>query len=165
MNIKTSSREVKKKRVHGFVAQQIAEVTPEAVAIQKETLYDIYHDFMCKDIIMHITITDYEGAYNIVDRLNCMFKGGTEDDNIVKEIYKNYFVVDNDLGNEDAIFVNWKIVEDFNTLDKSCIFTLNVSTTQELDDIIIEQKSAITDLTTRLERFEAIINSSLIVDG
>ena len=104
MNIKTSSREVKKKRVHGFVAQQMAEVIPEAVAIQKETLYDIYHDFMCKDIIMHITITDYEGAYNIVDRLNCMFKGGTEDDNIIKEIYKNYFVVDNDLGNENGIY-------------------------------------------------------------
>ena len=56
--------------------------------------------------MIRITITDYQGVYKIGDISNCMFKGGTEDDNIIKEIYKNYFVVDNDLGNEDAIFVN-----------------------------------------------------------
>ena len=109
--------------MHGFVAQQIAEVIPEAVAIQKGTLYDIYNDFRCNDIIMHITITDYEVVDNIDDRLNCMFKDGTEDDNTVKEIYENYIVVDNDLGSEDAIFVNGKIVEDL-TLLINIIFSL-----------------------------------------
>jgi len=62
--------------VYGFIAQQIAEVIPEAEAIQKGKLYDIYNDFRCNDNIIQITITDYEGVYNIVDRLNCMFKGG-----------------------------------------------------------------------------------------
>jgi hypothetical protein len=64
-----------KKRVYGFIAQQIAEVIPEAEAIQKG-LYDIYNDFRCNDSIIQITITDYEGVYNIGDRLNCMFKVG-----------------------------------------------------------------------------------------
>ena len=34
----------------------------------------------------------------------------------------------------------------FNTLDESYIFTLNVSATQELHQIIIERKSEINDL-------------------
>ncbi len=67
-----------KKRVDGFTAQQIAEVIPEAAAIQKRTLKDIYNEFRCTTI--HITIAEYEGVYNIGDRLNCMFIGGTEDD-------------------------------------------------------------------------------------
>jgi hypothetical protein len=60
---------------------------------------------------------------------------------------------------------NGKIVDDFNTLDKSYIFTLNVSATQELHKIIMEQKNEIHDLETRLARLAAIIGSALIVDG
>ena len=63
MNTKNISREVKKKSVHVFIAQQFAEVIPEAVAIQKGTLYDIYNDFTFNDNIVHITVTDYEGVY------------------------------------------------------------------------------------------------------
>ena len=42
-----------------------------------------------------------------------MFKGGTEDEYIIKEIHENYIIVDKDLGSEDAILVNGKIVDDF----------------------------------------------------
>ena len=67
------------------------------------------------------------------------------------------------------IFINGKIVDDFNILDKNYIYTLNVSATQQLHRIIMEQKNEIndlkTDLKTRLARLEAIINSSLVVDG
>ena len=63
------------------------------------------------------------------------------------------------------IFMNGKIVDDFNILDKNYIYTLNVSATQQLHRIIMEQKNEINDLKTRLARLEAIINSSLIVDG
>ena len=45
------------------------------------------------------------------------------------------------------------------------IYTLNVSATQHLHRIIMEQKNEINDLKTRLARLEAIISSSLIVDG
>ena len=63
------------------------------------------------------------------------------------------------------IFINGKIVDDFNILDKNHIYTLNVSATQQLHKIIMEQKNEINDLKTRLARLESIINSSLIVDG
>ena len=63
----------------------------------------------------------YEGVYSIGDRLNCMFKGGTEDEYIIKEIHENYIIVDKDLGSEDAFFVNGKIVDDFNTQETNRI--------------------------------------------
>ena len=44
--------------------------------------------------MIRITITDYQGVYKIGDISNCMFKGGTEVDYIIKEIYENYIVVE-----------------------------------------------------------------------
>ena len=46
------------------------------------------------------------------------------------------------------IFINGKIVNDFNILDKNYIYTLNVSATQELHRIIMEQKNETNDLKT-----------------
>jgi hypothetical protein len=63
------------------------------------------------------------------------------------------------------MFIYGKYVDDFNILDKNYIYMLNVSATQQLHKIIMEQKNEINDLKTRLARLEAIINSSLIVDG
>ena len=57
------------------------------------------------------------------------------------------------------IFINGKIVDDFNVLDKNYVCTLNVSATQQLHKIIMEQKTEINDLKTRLARLEATINS------
>jgi hypothetical protein len=59
------------------------------------------------------------------------------------------------------IFINGKIVDYFNILDKNYIYiyTLNVSATQQLHRIIMEQKNETndlkTDLKTRLARLEA----------
>ena len=61
--------------------------------------------------------------------------------------------------------MNGKIVDDFHILDTNNIYTLNVSATQQLHRTIMEQKNEINDLKARLARLEAIINSSLIVDG
>jgi hypothetical protein len=57
--------------------------------------------------------------------------------------------------------VNCTIIEK----DTNYIYTLNVSATKQLHRIIMEQKNEINDLKTQLARLEAIINSSLIVDG
>jgi hypothetical protein len=63
------------------------------------------------------------------------------------------------------VYIDGKIVVDFNIFDKNYKYTLNVSATQQLHKIIMEQKNEINDLKTRLARLEAIINSSSIVDG
>ena len=151
------------KRVYGFISQQIAEIIPEAVSTQKGTLYDIYNNFKCDGNIIHININDYEGTYNVGDVLNCITQKYEVNYTIIEK-YDNNVIVDKVIDGSD-IFINGKIVDDFNVLDKNYIYTLNVSATQQLHRIIMEQKNEINDLKTRLARLEAIINSSLIVDG
>ena len=151
------------KRVYGFISQQTAEIIPEAVSTQKGTLYDIYSNFKCNGNIIHININDYEGTYNVGDVLNCITEKCEVNYTVIAK-YNNNIIVDKVIDGSD-IFINGKIVDDFNILDKNYIYTLNVSASQQLHRIIMEQKNEINDLKTRLARLEAIINSSLIVDG
>ena len=96
--------------------------------------------------------------------MNCILQSWEIDYTII-EIPSNYIIVDKNIESVD-IFVNGKIVDHFNTLYKNDKYTLNVTATQELHKIIMEQKDKTNDLENRLPRLlEAIINSSLIVDG
>ena len=108
-------------------------------------------------------MNDYEGTCNVGDVLNCITGKGEVNYTIIEK-YDNNIIVDKVIDGSD-IFINGKIVDDFNILDKNYIYTLNVSATQQLHKIIMEQKNEINGLKTRLARLEAIINSSLIVDG
>jgi len=54
--------------------------------------------------------------------------------------------------NGSDVFINGKIVDDFNILDKNYIYTLNVSATQQFHKIIMEQKNERNYLKTRLAR-------------
>ena len=139
------------------------QIVPEAVSTQKGALYDIYSNFKCNGNIIHININDYEGTYNVGDVFHCIPDKG-EVNLTSKEKYDNYIIVDSGIDGSD-IFINGKIVDDFNILDKNYIYTLNVSATQQLHRIIMDQKNKINDLKPRLARLEAIIDSSLIVDG
>ena len=56
--------------------------------------------------------------------------------------YDNNIIVDKVIDGSD-IFINGKIVDDFNILDKNYIYTLNVSATQQLHRIIMEHKNEI----------------------
>ena len=56
--------------------------------------------------------------------------------------------------NNAKIFIVGKYVDDFQTIAKEDIFSLNVCVTQELYRIIQQQQSIINDLQTRLERLE-----------
>ena len=67
----------------------------------------------------------------------------------------NNIMVDKVIDGSDE-FINGKIVDDFNILDRDYIYTLNVSATQQLHRIIMEQKNETNDLKTRLARLEAI---------
>ena len=96
--------------------------------------------------------------------MNCILQSWEIDYTII-EIPSNYIIVDKNIESVD-IFVNGKIVDHFNTLYKNDKYTLNVTATQELHKIIMEQKDKTNDLENRLPRLlEAIFNSSLIVDG
>ena len=67
------------------------------------------------------------------------------------EKYDNNIIVDKVIDGDEK-FINGKIVDDFNILDQNYIYTLNVSATQQLHRIILEQKNEINDLKSRLAR-------------
>jgi hypothetical protein len=67
----------------------------------------------------------------------------------IKELEKEY--------TENTIFIYGTFVDDFHTLSKEYIFTLNVCATQELHKTIVQQKNKINDLETRLLALEEII--------
>ena len=140
-------------KVYGFIAQQIREVIPEAVPIINTItpIPNIYKSCLIKnkrEVYHSIPLdTPIDTSFKINDAL---YK--------IKEIYKDYFVIDNDIEADEAFVYGYNI-DDFHTLDKTYIFTLNVCATQELhrrieaQNIVIQsQDDRIKDLETKMER-------------
>ena len=61
----------------------------------------------------------------------------------------NNIMVDKVIDGSDE-FINGKIVDDFNILDRDYIYTLNVSATQQLHRIIMEQRNEINDPISKI---------------
>jgi hypothetical protein len=140
-------------KVYGFIAQQIREVIPEAVPIINTItpIPNIYKSCLInnkREVYHSIPLdTPIDTSFKINDAL---YK--------IKEIYKDYFVIDNDIEADEAFVYGYNI-DDFHTLDKTYIFTLNVCATQELhrrieaQNIVIKsQDDRIKDLETKMER-------------
>jgi hypothetical protein len=139
-------------KVYGFIAQQIREVIPEAVTIiTKEIIPNIYKSCLInnKREVYHSIPLDTSIDTSV--KIN-------NDSYKIKEIYEDYFVIDKDIETDEA-FVFGYSVDDFHTLNKDYIFTLNVCATQELHRrieaqslLIKSQYDRIKDLETKMER-------------
>jgi len=71
----------------------------------------------------------------------------------ITEINENVIKIDKDI-NTSNVFVFGKEVDDFHTLKKDYIFTLNVCATQELYKLIQNQNIIIEDLKNRISILE-----------
>jgi hypothetical protein len=139
-------------KVYGFIAQQIKDVIPEAITIiTKEMIPNIYKRCLInikREVYHNIPLnTPIDTSVKIDDTL---YK--------IKEIYEDYFVIDKDIETDEA-FVFGYSVDDFHTLNKDYIFTLNVCATQELhrrieaQNVVIQShEDRIKDLETKMER-------------
>jgi len=145
-------------KVYGFIAQQIKEVIPDAVHTTKEIIANIYKTCLVynKREIYYSIPKDVaiDTEVHILDK-----EGGEKGKRCkIKEIYDDYFVIDEDIDGDDC-FVFGYMVDDLNALDKSYIFTLNVCATQELhrrmeaqNVIIKSQDERIKELELKVER-------------
>ena len=135
-------------KVHGFIAQQIKEVIPDAVMINKEIIPNIYKICLVynKREIYHSIPQDIA----IDTEVQIKDKDGIDGSRYkIKEIYDDYFVVDKDI-DADEVFVFGYTVDDVHSLDKQYIFTLNVCATQELHRRIEAQEKRIRELETKM---------------
>jgi hypothetical protein len=131
--------------VYGFIAQQIKEHIPEAITIQNEFIPNIYK---IGKIINNNIITEYDISSNIkiYDSIKIITDNEVNDYMIIYIISSNSFIIDKNIETtKDCIIYGTKI-NDFHTLDKSYIFTLNVCATQDLFKIIQKQQNDINNL-------------------
>ena len=140
------------KTVYGFIAQQIKEVIPEAVSIQEEIIPNIYSI----GINNNNTIT-FNNSNNVIlnnndeiDIFNSYGKKNTY--KILNVVNENTFTVDKEIETND-VFIYGKKINDFHTISKEYIFTLNVCATQELYKLITKLQERVEYLENKLIRF------------
>jgi hypothetical protein len=148
------------KRVYGFIAQQIRDVIPGAVNIQLSYIPNImllanYNN----NIITFSSQPNYVIKYN--DKIKCYDKNNKEIFVIVEEIINVLTFRIKELDNvytDTNIFVYGCEVEDFHTLDKTYIYTLNVCATQELNRRIEAQNAIIQSQEESIKELETMVS-------
>jgi hypothetical protein len=145
------------KKVYGFIAQQIREVLPDAVNLQREYIPNI---MLLADYNDKIITLSSRPSYiiKINDKIKCY-------DINIKNVYVEVIEIIDEITfrvkpleyTDNKIFVYGVEIDDFHTISKEYIFTLNVCATQELhrrmesqNVIIKSQEERIKDLETKM---------------
>jgi hypothetical protein len=143
--------------VYGFIAQQVRNVLPYSTTTLKNYIPDIYQLGDRVDDVVTLrnstfSFSESSGQVRFIQK-----KGG---DLIVPV----NFISSNQLqildtskldNTESEIFVYGREVDDFHSLNKDAIFTVNVAATQELDRQLQAAKVQIASLETRLALLES----------
>ena len=169
------------RKVFGFLAQDVREVIPEAVSLQKETLPNLMCIADVRNGILTLPLSspvaDLSLNYNDASNNNMPY-GIVRCLVTPKEVKKDIRFIgidittntltmenENDLPQDELYFdeaqntynvvLEGTLVDDFHTLDKNSIYTLTTSAVQEIDRIQQEQATKIADLERRLALLEA----------
>jgi hypothetical protein len=148
------------KNVYGFMAQQIREVIPEAITIDKSYIPNIYSVADYSNNVITLSFQPTKVIIKVDDKIKCYDKDNKELLVEVVEVIDDLTFRIKDIEYSDTkIFVYGTFVDDFHTLNKDYIFTLNVCATQELHRrieaqslLIQSQDDRIKDLETKMER-------------
>ena len=134
------------KKVYGFIAQQVHKVIPEAVSLENAYIPNI---MMLADYNKEIITLPYipdKVVIKIKDKIKCYDSNNNLVEVVVSEIINNISFKIKDLEKKyknNKIFVYGTFVNDFHTLSKEYIYTLNVAATHELYRQIKEQDKTI----------------------
>ena len=148
------------KKVYGFMAQQIREVIPEAISIQTSYIPNIYSVADYSNNVITLSSQPTKVIIKVDDKIKCYDKDNKELLVEVVEVIDDLTFRIKDIEYSDTkIFVYGTFVDDFHTLNKDYIFTLNVCATQELHRrieaqslLIKSHEDRIKDLETKMER-------------
>jgi alpha-tubulin suppressor-like RCC1 family protein len=142
------------KTVYGFIAQQIKDVIPNAVNMQKECIPNVYKDAIVQNkniIIINDKSTDLRKNVFIGSKIDIIDSQGSRIRCDVIEIVSDSIIrVDYEFDCE-KVFVYGTVVNDFHALDKSYIYTLNVCATQDLYRQIQKNKNKLEEQNCRLQ--------------
>jgi len=144
---------------YGFVAQEIKDIIPEAVSLNKSIIPNIYSICNCSNNTITISSNIELLKYNDIIEIFEIIK-----ENEIKKRYniKNISLENNQITINENLegsncFVYGTEVDDFHILNYNNIYTLNVSATQELYKLIQEQNIIIQKIIKRIELLESKI--------
>ncbi len=143
------------KKVYGFMAQQIKEVVPEAVKIEKAYIPNIYLVADYNSCVITLPFQPTKVVIKVDDKIKCYDKDNKELlVEVIEVIDALTFRIKDIEYSDKKIFVYGTFVDDFHTLNKDCIFTLNVCATQELHRRIEAQNIVIQSHEDRIKELE-----------
>ncbi len=123
--------------VTGFIAQQVADVFPQAVTVETNSVPDIYGKPVSMELNENEAVFHMAAAHNLVagDKVNIIQDGGERKVYEVLSAEGTSFSVrdwNTSFSQPEKVFVYGKEVNDFRQVDYDKIHNLNVSATQEL---------------------------------
>ncbi len=144
--------------IYGFIAQQINEIIPEAVSLQKEYIPNIYQYVLCNSNVIDLKDITMSNILNIDTKLKII--DNTENVHYCKVISRdleyNNLVIDKIFNS--TIFLYGTEVNDFHVLDKQYIYTLNVCATQKLAEKLNEAKDRLITLQNHYKNLYQLSN-------
>ena len=140
-------------KVYGFIAQQIKEVIPEAITITKETIPNIFKTCECNNDEIILSNDIISSNLNINDKIDVIDMENQRKQYTITDILDNKIKLNENLISSNC-FIYGKEVNDFHTLDKTYIFSLNVCATQELYILIQQQNTIIQDLQNQINELK-----------
>jgi hypothetical protein len=139
------------KKVYGFIAQQIRGIIPEATTIEKSYIPNIMLLANYNNNIITLSGIPTNIIIKINDKIKCFDKVNKDVFvEVVEIIDEKTFLIKNIVYDNDVIFVYGTEIDDFHTISKEYIFTLNVCATQELHRRIISQEERIKELEAKV---------------
>jgi hypothetical protein len=144
-------------RVYGFIAQQVKNVIPDAVNIEKSYIPNIMLDAKYNKNIIILPYKPTKVTIKIKDKIKCYDNENKLIEIEVYDIIDELSFIIKDLDKEytsNNIFVYGTYVDDFHTLFTDNIFTLNVGATHELYKQLKKQKDIIKLQGDRMGRLE-----------
>ena len=141
-------------KVYGFIAQQIKEVIPESVKIERSYIPNIYSVADYSNSFITLPSQPTKVIIKVNDKIKCYDKDNKE---IIIEVIEvidslTFRIKELEEYTDSKIFLYGTEVDDFHTLNKEYIFTLNVCATQELHRRIEAHEDRIKDLEEKVER-------------
>ncbi len=152
-----SQRHKNRTDVYGFIAQQIAEVIPNAVSLQTEAVPNIYcfGTIYNKVLMINEEIQEAENLLKEGAKVAILF-ANSKYIITIEDIYTpSVYAVDNPHNLAGTAFVYGTVVDDFYTLDKNYIYALNVCATQDLHRQQLNMRSKLAVLEQKY-RFDVI---------
>lgn len=147
----------KKQNIYGFIAQQVADIIPNAVQLKENFIPNIYSNGFIEDNVLTV-----EGSNFNVMKGDILLIINHKNEGIIKKVndieFTDCLKIKIEHGLCGNVFVYGIMVKDFHVLDKSYIYTLNVGALQELASNYADIDKQIDDICNHDNK----INSSII---